>query len=104
MEGKAPNPKIQAPEKSQAPNPKFQTSPKPQIPGGKRRPSAARTKVHNRNAGQENVGAVHVTDRVVPSEDAPRVRKALSFASGECFSNSFGFPCARMVLVSASRK
>src|SRR5260221_2531228 len=37
-------------------------------------------------------------------EDSPRVRKAFSFASAECCNNSFGFPCARIVLVSASRK
>src|SRR5262245_31054829 len=37
-------------------------------------------------------------------DNSPRVRKALNFASVECFSNSFGFPCTRMVFVSASRK
>src|SRR4051794_9411090 len=36
-------------------------------------------------------------------EDSPRVRKAFSLASVECFNKSFGFPCTRMVFVSASR-
>src|SRR5258707_402525 len=35
---------------------------------------------------------------------SPRVRKAFSLASSECFSKSFGLPCARMVRESASRK
>ena len=43
-------------------------------------------------------------DAMGSADPSPRVRKALNFASVECFNSSFGFPCARIVLESASRK
>src|SRR5438046_10001687 len=58
-----------------------------------------------RNRAADGFALHHDMERAVDcSENSPRLRKALTFASGECSNSSLGFPCASIVLDSASRK